>query len=1591
MPDANPPNPNPAAAAEISPALAKRAKRRRIIRHILVITLLGLGVGGVVLTQGPIAGLVIGTAVSRATGAQFSAGWTSVRPSGRVIMTDAELRVPGIDGPGGQLLRAARIEVELDWWNALAGDIEPTALRLFDPVIRLSQNATGRLNLLDLPLSAAPGASTAKLPRIEATGGRVEVGEHDAGAYTELARVNVNGWIIPSDQPDQYALELRERVPSGSAPGEGVVLSGGLDLRRGEGRASLNRVDLAQWTPERVPAALRSLWRQLNIRGRITSTTFEFTRADGIAASIELQGVALDLPLPADRPEFIPADKPLSMSDVTGRITFRQAGKRSPQGGIDADLSGRVEDLPARVILNTDGLDPFDAGIQCQIISEQFEISRQPGLLPFMPPLMRKRLAAFSGPTAVLDAQASVRRAPAMPAIFGPPPPDRWSAEGSVRFSRGRAAFEQFPYPIFDLEGYIRFDDEAVRIVSVTGRSASGAALLATGKIWPPDEGDYTQLNITVTDAPMDDLLASAVDRRGDLASAALEVATPERLRAAAAASRADPNALIYPILLGPDRLNATQSAAKPAWAGLYQALFSRAQYDRIVQRGLVLDATRRANFEDALRGLRQRRAEIERRTERTLDDESMAAALDQSIAALQQRLTAPDFALGGRIASMTIAVDRDPHRHGGHYDTDIVLKFEDTGLLPEAFPLPLSVDRLDLRIRDEAVYFNAAVGRGIRGGHAEVAGKLALEGPLAKASTPELHVKARGLSVDDLLINAIPERLGSRESVGPPDTRGQRSATDLLSALNLRGRVDCDADIAPLSDGGLTLDVRVDLDHLVSFPDPREPDRPTMALSELTGRIRVTDTELRLEGVTADLRSAEDPMVADLRNPDFVGPPAFDHAPWPVRGRVRVDAQTTLEQPALDQLTTASVTGFEGLDLALPIEDLLGVVSENAAAQVEALRAEYQPEGELTGEARVELRRADTLRDRAQITLRVDRADRPSVNALGGRLELDYRAGGASVHLTTVPDRPVEGVIAFAGLDVDAALGGDPAGRYELAGGLRFKAPEPDAGPGAKTLWRSTDPLGLNVTGSRFDATLIRAALGALAPDAGEAISALDLRGRFDAHLAVARTDLSPDAPWSIRGDLIPATLGLTRRGQAVDFDQASGRIHFDGSTGRIDHLRVAEGQWWIEADGSFSLGERDDRGWSVSVSLTGAGRALDESLLSLLPADAALGAAAVELAVSEFDLKPSTLVLTAGTGDSGPGVKLDALLAFSDASAQVGVPLTQADGVANIRVDRAAALGSRAAVNVDLAFDRLIAAGLSLRRGAAELATGAVADTLVAPNIFAECHGGRLSGSAVIRPGKPRADGAPGPREYDARITLAGARFADMVSEIQTRAREAAEREFVGPRADTPPPAEAPAITEAAPAGLPTGDRRRGWFDGEIALSGAVGDLATRRGRGSLRIGGGNVIDLPLLFPLMQLSNLQLPNDDKLDFVHSSFYVRGDRIVFDELAALAESLSVLGWGEMRLSDFGLNLRFNSRSTLQIPLWSPIIDGVRNELVTTRALGTLAEPRFTTEQFSGTRRLIESIFGSAERLAIPDLEHAETRARAERRQFRRE
>jgi hypothetical protein len=1589
-----PPAPSPPAPPPSPEPLASRARRGwtrgrvwRILRFGTGVAI-GLTLAGTALTRGPVANWVIASLLAQHLGVEFHGGWTSLGYSGRLVLRDVSLRIPGVKGPEGEFLTAERIELSLDPpWRTLgqsgsAGMASRSRIELTRPLLRLSVGPGGRLNLLDISPPGGTSSRAPELPALVAINGLIEAGDHSEATYRPLATLAFNGDLRASDaDPALYEFRLEEQRPEGMPESSAVKATGRFNLARGTAEARLDDVRLDDWTEKRVPEQVRLAWRQLGMRGELRGANLKVSRVAGVELDLRVAGMALTLPIEGDR-RGVNEGRDLRMTGVTGSLRLRQGGRSAPEGSLQAELSGMVGDLPAEIMLASDGLDPITAGVRLQWWSRGFEVSRNPELAPYLPPLVRKRLTQFSGPTAVVDAFVSVERPRTIRPPIGPPAPAPLAIRGSVQFTNGQAAFDQFPYPFFDVSGRITFDDRDIRITDVTGRGLTGARLLATGRTWPTDDPVEVDLNIDVTDAPIDSLLASAADRRVGIGAAVLANVRPEQivdLRAGRPVIPPDTDPLLH--VMGEEKLTAARDAEDSWRAGLFQALFSEKKLQVLRDQGMVLTPDERELVEEQLAGLR---AERHAMVGTTPADQAALAILDQRERELVTSLGKPVFSFGGTINHLNVRVSRNPQLK--HYNAYVRADFPLAGIVPNGFPLPLYARSLALDILEDDLMIRATVGRGIQGGLAEVDGHIDLRRLKETGGVPTLNIHARDLLIDNVLIRAIPIRKGG--NTGGPTAR------EMLEALNLRGLVDCEVKLWPdeRNPRDVAADVDITLKDLAARPASSDPAAPPLLLGGLTGSVRVDSSAVRIEGLKGRLWPGESIAALEARQRDLVGPLTLDasddstsegqggNSPAAVSLEATVPTSSLPGAPPVKALI-----GVKGLDLATRLEDLITPISPAAAKQVARLRSQRSPSGLLDAGCDLTIDPPAQPGADSPVDMRftLDRSRNLTVAALDGRLAIAQRSGTAKARVRTAPGSADEPAVeaTFDHLDLALTHDGKEVADLVLDGPLSVPTLEAD---GAQKV-TVPSPLGVTIRSARLDSPVALALMGTLIdPAARDWAKEHKLRGRFAGDLTIAPQ--GPDGPIGVSGTIDPEWLGLDRGGTALDARPVHGRLVLSPGRIQIDGLRIETPQWSLRTQGEFTLPHSAPQPapWSMNLRLEAAASRVDESLLATLP-DAAAAALRESQAQTAGGLRLTRGDLTlVGNLESDAGIGrgvFDGQIDFIGLSMDAGLSLSDANGTLAVRAEIPAD-GSPAQVTLGIDAASLRVADLTVASVRAVAHSGGLDDSILIEPIEGELYGGRVAGRAVIRPG----EGSTGPRRFESGLRLAGVRFADVLAELDRAAEQRRLLTFVGP----PTPEEIERLEQGQPrAGdLPpvaVGDASRGRLDAEFSLAGLAGQPLSRRGRGSLRIAGGDVIRLPLIMPMMQLSNLGLPLGDRLDFAQASFVLDGNRLDFDQIALLADSLSVLGWGTVTLPDYTLDLRFNSRGVAQLPLLSGLFEGLRNELITTTVAGTIDDPRIATEQFSGTRRLIDTILGRRATVLMPDFSRLDAAARADR------
>lgn len=591
---------------------------------------------------------------------------------------------------------------------------------------------------------------------------------------------------------------------------------------------------------------------------------------------------------------------------------------------------------------------------------------------------------------------------------------------------------------------------------------------------------------------------------------------------------------------------------------------------------------------------------------------------------------------------------------------------------------------------------------------------------------------------------------------------------------------------------------------------------------------------------------------------------------------------------------------GFSDLDVRARIEEVVRLVAPDVAARMDQWRRAYDADGVATG--RLVLSPGSAT---PHYELSFDSIRGASCRVLGGRLALVDPEGPLRVSSR-------EGVVM--GMTSRLTFDGEPAGIVRLGGVWTMN----NTGTGRADI---------RLDEGRFESGLIRAAARTWSPRLGAHLDSMDVSGSFT--LTIER--LQSGSAATLTGDIAPTSLSLRRNGQEICFQELSGRIRFGTAGGEVADLRGQAPNWSLSAAGRWATEPALD----IDLSFGFESQGIPPDLVAALPPDAAEAFRAVRLDVAgPLRLRESRL----RSEEDGERLRLTAKADAGETTLDIGVPVHFESATADLDVLWPLRDDAPPAVRAALTIPRFSASKAVLTQGVLEIRSVDQPGAYEVSGMGARMHGGSLWATAAFAGATHRADDNAAGTLFAATIQAAGVDFASVLNDFR-------EDEETGPESLVVP-------------------GTRGEIDATISVSGRLGSGADRRGRGQARISGGEVIALPGAMGLLRLSNLQPPMGEPLESATASFYLKGDTVTLERLQASSESLLIVGAGTMTLPDTELDLRFNTQGRGTIPLLDDVLRGLRNEIVTTTVTGTARQPEYHLEAFSGTQRMLGTIFG---------------------------
>lgn len=1501
----------------------KRKKRRRIVVVLLLIPLFLIIGCGIFLMNGGLTGFVI-PRIERETGLEVTRGTVVLTPSSEIELRNAILRAPDIDGQGGEIIRVERATVSLKWTSILSGSKAIKGVELHRPKLRVSIDSnTGVVNLQSLKLkqSGGGGAST---PAISILNGVIEVGEHDGDQYDLLEELSVAGNLNTQDSAGVAKFSLlassREPVMSSGLPNpQGDVQINGAISKTGI-RGQMTGLKLEDWPAEIVPKKNREFYESLALSGNLAPTRFEIPSDGRPSVILTLEGVDVSMPfIPIT--EFQGPERFLRMRSTKGTIEFAS-------DGMIADLEGDIDDLLYTVELDYQGYSqnsPFAGDL-----TTKFRVDQNFRPLLFLPPRVTEKLDRFVGLKADIAATVHIERDQPGSAPSAPGTPILVS--GKARVSNASAKYQDFMYPFEDIQGVIAFTPDGVSFEDITGIGPTGATLNASGEFVGLGEDSVVEIKVNVEGLPIDEHLLGAMDK---------------------------------------DQRD------------LVDTLFSRTQYNNLLESGYLLESSRRAALTAERDALVRSISRLSQET-----PESERAAMSSQLSMINNTLRVPEFDFGGLIG-VGVTLRRHPERaEDNRWTTDIEANIPNAGIVPKQFPLPIVARDVNISIADGSVYLTGGEYIGLSGGRATVDASFE---PRDGFSDPEpsVAIKARDIPIDDRLIAAIPGYYDDQ-----PTDPAQVTLRRILDRLRMQGTVEADAKIQPGPDGRITYTVEAGIIEGSAHPlsmglqliENQQPASEgnlgldSVQLTDMSGTIYVTESIIvvYLNGMmespsqpipptpielTTQLTLPNKPKVGNLKRTNGLLP--FEVGP-PVSGP---DMYTRVWS--------------QGLDLQMPLEHAIAVLSPSFAKRVVEWRDQYTPDGVLDLKATLEGRVGSSLDTQIQI----DQIREIGFGVDDHRYTLGDSVGSVELALGTKPH------IMSRGFSVPIGIDNEPMGKISVEGFMRLSS-------GGQLLELNDEPsLRLSMDRGQLGSPGVRAIVDRMGSDGNnssgtrEFFERYGLEGEFNLLIDLtpidgARISNSPPGtlgvpPVEIDGSMIPKTLRIKRNGDELSFwndpelveapgsepvqaNQLSGSIRFDGLDGYFNNIVARNKDYQLAVDGQWAVNPGE--GADVDVRMSAKGDLLNGPMRAILPDT--LNRVVDELEVrSNRDIDLTSLHINAGRlGTSRPTYEIDGSANMLDVDALVGVPITDLDGRVDFQVSAQANDDPKQEPVLEYQLDlyaSLLRAGL-LRVHNAHVSILNDPDepgVVLVPELRAGMHGGMVSGNAQIRPGQGDQ------LWYSTELRTSGVRAAPIFDDL-----------FLPVEGLEGPPG--PSSSAVRSAWNVDTDVSKGIMLADIGMTGPIGKPNERQGRGMVRVSGGSIFALPGLINLIEASNFTLPIGSRLNLAEAELYIDGSTIAFERLSASSQAIEILGYGTMDWTSRDIDLRFRSRSIKPVPILSDLIEGIRDELITIRVTGAPGSIAYSPEQFGTTRRLLDSLFGSPETEQQRRLREVESRTR---------
>ena len=444
-----------------------------------------------------------------------------------------ELRASGLAGPEGLIARIDSLVLQLDPGGLWDGDVLRD-VTIDGGLLRVAEDRTDQWSYnLDRLKSAAPADGAGRLPDIEITGIRVEMGTFDPSVVDSWELVGSAGFIgMAGNDPltDEFRFELTKL--NEDEDDEVVTVLGGMDPSHDRLSIQVEGVSLTEQLRSMMPAMkVQEIWDAFDLRGSLGLVEVVFETGRSPQLSLSLEDVNLMLP-----PDLFDEDpwshyRAGEISEVVGsprlhvnKGTIRFTGDSFHLEELDGYLlgeegKGEVSSVPYVINLDVESL-PQMATIgevddlqsilertpfKLDIATEGFQFEQ--GGAADLPGEVAEIFDLFGVEVCTVDISLRFSRAAAESASASPEPV---AFDGEMTIDKAAGAFKRFPYPLRNLRARIEFDDAMIHLKSLVANGSGESVVMMNGQVSSVAQPSVG-MHLDSTNLPLDAALIDAM------------------------------------------------------------------------------------------------------------------------------------------------------------------------------------------------------------------------------------------------------------------------------------------------------------------------------------------------------------------------------------------------------------------------------------------------------------------------------------------------------------------------------------------------------------------------------------------------------------------------------------------------------------------------------------------------------------------------------------------------------------------------------------------------------------------------------------------------------------------------------------------------------------------------------------------------------------------------------------------------------------------------------------------------------------------------------------------------------------------------